>query len=100
MATRHILFLLLQEIIYQRSASGNRISSQSDVTFKSHSQIMTDMSTHNEEFSDNDTQLSDLNRERRYFQRKGPENDTRATSLTRKIDENLRLCLFKPTDDT
>ena len=100
MATRHILLLLLQEIFYQRSASGNRISSHSDVTIESHSHIMNDRSTHNEEFSDNDTQLSDLNRERRYFQRKGPENDTRATSQTRKIDENLKLCLFKPTDDT
>ena len=100
MATRHVLFLLLQEIFYQRSVSGNRISSQSDVKIESHSQIMTDMMTHREELSDNETQLSDLNRKRRYFVRKGPENDTRATSQRQIIDENLRLCLFKPTDDT
>ena len=108
MATRHLIFFLLQEIFHQRSVTGNRITSSNYVITESHSQIMTDMTTSGrpqvegalDGLSDNDTKLSDLNRKRRYFLRNRPENDTRATSQKQKIDENLKLCIFKPTEDT
>ena len=100
MTRRQILLFLLQEIFYQRSVSGNQITSSNNVIPESHSQIMTDMVSSMEDSSDNDTKQSFLNRERRYFPRNRPDNDTKATKQKQKIDENLKLCVFKPTDNT
>ena len=68
MATRHLIFFLLQEIFHQRSVTGNGITSSNYVITESHSQIMTDMTTSGrpqvegalDGLSDNDTKVSDI----------------------------------------
>ena len=108
MTARHINYLifshvLLHYIFFQRTILAHRLHSttQRRTDLNSHSPVMTDtMTLMMEEFMENDTKFSDLNRERRYqpyYMRNGSENETRAQASQKNIEKNQQLCLFKPT---